>query len=391
LEEFVENFTFKNETKIIFGRGTENDVGSEILKFGKKVLFHYGGGSIKKSGLYEKIIKSLKDSGLTVFELSGVKPNPVVSLIREGIKICRENNIDFILAAGGGSVIDSAKGISMGVGYKGDVWDFFEGNAKLESAVPLGVIVTIPAAGSESSVVTVITNEDGLIKRGFHSSKLLPKFAILNPELTFTLPVFQVACGAADILAHTFERYFTQSKNVDLTDRLCEGLMKSVINNSKIAISSKENYDAMAELMWAGTIAHNGILGTGRIEDWASHKLGHELSALYGITHGASLAVMFPAWMKYVYKYNIERFAQFAARVFNIDEGFNDKERLALIGIKEIESFFREIGLPTTLKEIKVSSEKFELMAGKAVARGPIGNFIKINKEDVVKIYNLAL
>ncbi|MCX6346818.1 MAG: iron-containing alcohol dehydrogenase [Actinobacteria bacterium] len=386
----MENFIFKNETKIIFGRGTENDAGKDILKYGRRVLFHYGGGSIKKSGLYEKIMKSLKNNGLTIFELGGVKPNPFVSLIREGIKICRENDIDFILAVGGGSVIDSAKGISMGVNYKGDIWDFFEGKAKLESAVPIGVIVTIPAAGSESSVVTVITNEDGLIKRGFHSSMLLPKFAILNPELTFTLPVFQVACGAADILAHTFERYFTQSKNVDLTDRLCEGLMKSVIKNSKIAISDQGNYDAMAELMWASTIAHNGILGTGRIEDWASHKFGHELSALYGITHGASLAVMFPAWMKYVYKYNIERFAQFAARAFNIDTDFNDEERLALMGIKEIENYFKEIGLPTTLKELNVSSENFELMAQKAVAKGPIGNFIKISKEDAVKIYELA-
>ena len=386
----MENFIFKNETKIIFGRGTENDAGKEILKYGRRVLFHYGGGSTKKSGLYEKIMKSLKNSGLTFFELGGVRPNPVVSLIREGIKICRENDIDFILAAGGGSVIDSAKAISMGVNYKGDIWDFFEGKAKLESAVPIGVIVTIPAAGSESSVVTVITNEDGLIKRGFHSSMLLPKFAILNPELTFTLPVFQVACGAADILAHTFERYFTQSKNVDLTDRLCEGLMKSVIKNSKIAISDQRNYDAMAELMWASTIAHNGILGTGRIEDWASHKFGHELSALYGITHGASLAVMFPAWMKYVYKYNIERFAQFAARVFNIDTDFNDEERLALMGIKEIENYFKEIGLPTKFKELNVSSENFELMAQKAVAKGPIGNFVKISKEDAVKIYELA-
>jgi alcohol dehydrogenase len=386
----LENFIFKNNTKIIFGRDTENSVGKEVLKYGKKVLFHYGGGSIKKSGLYEKIMKSLQESKISVFELSGVKPNPVVSLIRQGIRICRENDIDFILAVGGGSVIDSAKAISMGVNYKGDVWDFFEGGVKLESVLPTGVILTIPAAGSESSVVTVITNEEGLIKRGFHSSMLLPEFAILNPELTFTLPVFQIACGAADILAHTFERYFTQSKNVDLTDRLCEGLMKSVIKNSKIAISSLGNYDAMAELMWASTIAHNGILGTGRIEDWASHKFGHELSALYGITHGASLAVMFPAWMKYVYKYNIERFAQFAVRVFNIDDDFNDKEGLALSGIKEFENYLREIGLPTTLKELNVSSENFELMAQKAVVKGPIGNFIKINKEDAVKIYELA-
>lgn len=387
----MENFIFKNETKIIFGKGNENDVGKEILRFGKKVLFHYGGGSIKKSGLYEKIMKSLKENGISVFELGGVRPNPVVSLIREGIKICRENNIDFILAVGGGSVIDSSKAISMGVNYEGDVWDFFEGKAKLESSLPTGVILTIPAAGSESSVVTVITNENGLIKRGFHSSMLLPKFAILNPELTFTLPVFQVACGAADILAHTFERYFTQTKNVDLTDKLCEGLMKSVIKNSKIAISSLGNYNAMAELMWASTIAHNGILGTGRIEDWASHRLGHELSALYGITHGASLSVIFPAWMKYVYQYNIKRFAQFAERVFNINTDFGDEKWLAQRGIDELVYYFKELGLPTTLSELKIPFDKIELMAEKAVAKGPLGNFTKIHKEDAIKIYELAV
>lgn len=386
----MENFTFKNDTKIIFGKGAENSAGKEILKYGKKVLLHYGGGSIKKSGLYDKVMKSLKESSITVFELGGVKPNPAVSLIRQGIGICRENKIDFILAVGGGSVIDSSKAISMGVNYSGDVWDFFEGKAKLESSLPVGVILTIPAAGSESSVVTVITNEDGLIKRGFHSSMLLPKFAILNPELTFTLPVFQIACGAADILAHTFERYFTQTKNVDLTDRLCEGLMKTVIENSKIAVKDLGNYNAMAELMWASTIAHNGILGTGRVEDWASHKLGHELSALYGITHGASISVMFPAWMKYVYKYNIDRFAQFAARVFNIDYGFGDEQWLALRGITELENYFKELGLPTTLTELKVPFDKLELMAEKAVVKGPIGNFVKINKEDAFKIYELA-
>jgi alcohol dehydrogenase YqhD (iron-dependent ADH family) len=387
----LENFIFKNETKIIFGRGTENDVGKEILKYGKKVLFHYGAGSIKKSGLYERIMKSLKENGLSVFELGGVKPNPVVSLIRQGIKICRENDVDFILAVGGGSVIDSTKAISMGVSYNGDIWDFFEGKAKLESTLPTGVILTIPAAGSESSVVTVITNEDGLIKRGFHSSMLLPKFAILNPELTFTLPVFQIACGAADILAHTFERYFTQVKDVDLTDKLCEGLMKSVIKNSKIAISSQGNYDAMAELMWAGTIAHNGILGTGRIEDWASHRLGHELSALYGITHGASLSVIFPAWMKYVYQYNVKRFAQFAERVFNINDDFGDEKWLAQKGIDELISYFKELNLPTTFSELKIPFDKIELMAEKAVVKGPLGNFTKINKEDAIKIYELAV
>lgn len=386
----MENFIFQNNNKIIFGKGTENNVGDEIKNYSQKILLTYGGGSIKKTGLHKIIVDSLKKNGIDFLELGGVKPNPNVNLVREGIKICRENNIDFILAVGGGSVIDSAKAISIGVNYDGDVWDFFEGKAKLGKVLPIGVVLTIPGAGSESSDVSVITNEEKKLKNGFHHHSIVPKFAILNPEIALTLPVYLISCGAADIFSHAFERYFTPTTNVDLTDRLCEGLMKSVIVNSKIALNNPKNYDAMAELMWASTIAHNGILGTGRKEDWASHKLGHQLSALYGITHGASLSIIMPAWMKYVYKSNIDRFAQFAVRVFNIDADFENKELTALRGIAELEKYFKELGLPNSLAEENIPSDAFEEMAKKVTFKGPIGNITKISKEEVVKIYELA-
>ena len=389
----MEDFVFQNTAKIIFGKETEKKAGSEIKKFGgKKVLLHYGGGSIKKTGLYDRVISSLRENGLDFIELGGVLPNPFVSLVRKGIRLCKENKVDFILAVGGGSVIDSAKAISIGCNYEGDVWDFFEGKAEPEAVVPIGVVLTIPAAGSESSVVTVITNEDLLIKRGYHSDALLPKFAILNPELTMTLPLFQIACGASDIIAHTLERYFTPTKNRDLTDRLCEGLMMSVIKNAEFVLSKgKPDYDSMAELMWASTIAHNGILGTGRKEDWATHKFGHELSALFGITHGASLSIMFPAWMKYVYMKNLDLFVQFAERVFSVNPEGLKKEKIALKGIECLEKFYIKVGLPTRLSETEVDLSKIDEMAEKIVSRGPVGNLVKIEKADAIKIYRLAI
>jgi alcohol dehydrogenase YqhD (iron-dependent ADH family) len=394
----LENFTFHNTTKIIFGRKKEETVGKEIKevvkekeKFSGKILLHYGGDTIKKIGLYNRVLKSLKEEGIGFYELSRVQPNPVVSKVREGIKLCRDKDIKFILAVGGGSVIDSAKAIAIGVPYNGDIWEFFIGKAKPESALDIGVILTVPAAGSESSVVSVILNETTQIKKGFHSHLMLPKFSILNPELTFSLSTYQTACGAADTLSHIFERYFTPIKNTDLTDRLCEAVMTTVIENTPIVLNNPEDYDARAEMMWASTIAHNGILGTGRIEDWASHKMGHELSAVYGIVHGASLSIIFPAWMKYIYKLNLKRFTQFAVRVWGIDPFFGTEENISLEGINRLIKFFKEIGLPTTLREFNISGDKFEEMAEKELQWGFIGNFKKLNKEDIVNIYKLAL
>lgn len=385
------NFSYDNATKIIFGKDTENEVGNETEKYGRKVLLHYGGGSIKKSGLYDRVIKSLKDAGIEIFELGGVKPNPRLSLVYEGIDICRKNNIDFILAVGGGSVIDSAKAIGIGVTYNGDVWDFYTGKTSVNATIPVGVILTIPAAGSESSTGSVITNEDGWYKRAVGSDLMRPVFAIMNPELTYTLSPYQTAAGAADMMAHIFERYFTNEPNVDLTDRLSEGTLRTIIKNVPIVLQEPENYEARAEIMWAGTIAHNGILGTGRIEDWGTHDMEHEISGIYDITHGAGLAILFPAWMKYVCKQDVNRFAQFANRVWDVEIDINNLEKTALEGIERTKDFFKKIGMPVSLTEANVPSDRFEEMASKGTENGPLGNFVKLHKEDIVNIFNLAL
>ncbi|MCX7709894.1 MAG: iron-containing alcohol dehydrogenase [Clostridia bacterium] len=388
----MENFIFQNPTKIIFGKGMERQVGKEAAAYSKKVLLHYGGGNIKKTGLYDTVVASLKEAGVDFVELAGVKPNPRLSLVHEGIRICRENNINFILAVGGGSVIDSAKAIAMGVPYEGDVWDFFTGKAELKEALPVGTVLTIPAAGSEASTASVITNEDGWYKRGFNHDLIYPRFSILNPELAFTLSKYQAACGAADIMAHLMERYFTNVRNVDLTDRLIEATLKTMIHNVPLIMEQSDNYDAWAEVMWAGTVAHNNLLNTGRIGDWASHDIEHELSGIYDVAHGAGLAVVFPAWMKYLYKHDITRFAQFAARVWGVDYSFRDPERTALEGIKRLESFFVSIGLPVTLEGLGIKDDRIEEMASKCTNddRSTVGNFVKLGKKDVAGILSLA-
>lgn len=387
----MENFIFQNETKIIFGKDTELEVGVEVSGYGKKILFHYGGGSIKRTGLYDKVVQALKDNAVSFIELSGVKPNPRISLVKEGIELCKRENIDFILAVGGGSVIDSAKAIAAGVKYSGDVWDFFEGKAEVKEAIPIGTILTIPATGSETGDTTVITNEDGWYKRALSHPTLRPKFAILNPELTFTLPDYQTAAGGVDIISHVFERYFTNTPNVDLTDRLCEATLKCMIKNLPIALEKPDNYAARAEIMWAGTIAHNGLLGTGRAEDWASHMIGHEISAIYDLTHGATLSIVFPAWMEYVYLENIDRFVQYSTRVWNVEMDYDNPERTALEGIRKTKEFFKKIGMPTSLSEANIPGDKIEEMAEKCVLSGPVGNIKKLYKDDVIKILEMAL
>ncbi len=364
----MQNFTFQNYTKIIFGRGTEGTVGAETKKYSKKVLLHYGGGSIKRSGLYDKVVASLKSEGIDFIELGGVKPNPRLSLLKEGIELCRKHGIDFILAVGGGSVIDSAKGIAVGVPYEGDVWDFYMKKAEAERALQIGVILTIPAAGSESSGASVVTNEETQVKTDIGYEFLRPRFAILNPEQCFTLPAYQVACGTADIMAHIMERYFTDTMNVDFSDRLCEATLQTMIKNTPLALANPKDYDAFAEVMWAGTVAHNDILGRGRLEDWASHCIEHELSAKYDIAHGAGLAIVFPAWMKYVYKHNLNRFVQYAVRVWKVEQDFQDPETTALLGIERLEKFFREMGLPVRLSEAGIGEEHLEEMAAKAAS-----------------------
>jgi alcohol dehydrogenase YqhD (iron-dependent ADH family) len=389
----VENFIFQNPTKILFGKGMEEQVGTEVRAYGDKVLLHYGGGSIHRTGLYDRIVASLRRAGVDIVELAGVQPNPRLSLVRQGIQLCRQRGIGFILAVGGGSVIDSAKAIAMGVPYAGDVWDFFSGKAELKEALPVGTVLTIPAAGSEASTASVITNEDGWYKRGFNSELIYPRFSILNPELAFTLPKYQMACGASDIMAHIMERYFTNTREVDFTDRLCEATLKTIIQNAPLLAAEPDHYAAWAEVMWAGTVAHNNLLNTGRIGDWGSHDIEHELSAAYDVAHGAGLAVIFPAWMKYVYHHDLARFAQYAVRVWNVDCSFGSPERTALEGIKRLESFYRSLGLPTRLNELQIGEEKLEEMADKCTAgdRQTVGNFVKLQRADVLAIYRLAL
>ena len=386
------NFEFDNKTKIVFGKGTENEVGKYTKMYGKKVLLHYGRNSIKKYGLYDKVIESLKANNIDYVELGGVQANPRLQLVKEGVELTKKEKVDFILAVGGGSVIDSAKAIALGHYYDGDVWDFFMKGIRPEQVLPVGVVLTIPAAGSESSTATVVSNKEAGLKRGYGDLSLRPKFAILNPELTYTLPNYQTSCGMVDMIAHVFERYFTNVKNVELTDRLCESVVTTVINNADKVLKDNNNYDARAEIMWAGALAHNDLIGTGRQDDWATHGIEHQLSAMYDLAHGAGLAIMFPAWMKYVYKHDLNRFALFANKMFGIEVKNNNLEETALKGIKALEDFYRSIDMPTRLSDIDVDGKDIELMASNATFTTPtLGSFVQLDKEDIINIYKLAL
>jgi alcohol dehydrogenase YqhD (iron-dependent ADH family) len=392
----LNSFKFFLPTKICFGKGEQANTGEYLRQFGaKNILFLYGGGSIKKSGLYEELIKSLNASGITFTELGGVKPNPRLSKVREGIELCRKNNIDFILAVGGGSVIDSAKAIALGAFYDGDVWDYFTNpQTPVSKVLPIGVVLTIPAAGSESSFNLVISKEEGKLKRSYANDILRPKFAILNPELCYTLPDNQISNGVADILAHMLERYFTTEKNNSLTDMLLESGMKNIIKYGRLVHKDRYNYDCWAEIMWTGCVAHNNMLSCGRTGDWASHGIEHEISALYDVAHGAGLATVFPAWMKYVYKNDIMRFAQFANRVFDIESDINNLENTVSNGINALKSFFESINLPTDAKSLGMNADDFELMAKKLMERDSnnyVGNFVKLRYQDVVNILKLTL
>lgn len=390
----MRNFVFQNATKIIFGKDTEARVGEETRKLGKKVLLHYGGGSIKRSGLYDRVLASLREAGVEVVELGGVMPNPRVDLVREGVELCRKEGVEAILAVGGGSVIDSAKAIGMGVLYDGDVWDIYEYKVDVKGMLPLGVVLTIPAAGSESSSSTVISNLEVGKKVGFGAPMLRPAFSILNPELNYTLPAYQTACGAVDMLAHVMERYFSIEKEGDLTDRLCEATMQTIIKNAPLAIENPTAYGPRAEILWAGTIAHNDLLGTGRTEEWSSHNIEHELSAKYDIAHGAGLAIVFPAWMKYSLKRDVMRFAQFGNRVFGVPMDYQNPEYTALEGIAQLEAWYRRIGMPVRLGDADIDGEHLEYMANNCLNREEgetMGTFTPLTTDDVLNILKLAL
>ena len=387
----MNNFNFYSPTFFEFGKDTETKTGKLVARFGgKKVLVHYGSGSVVRSGLLARVTKSLEEAGIQYVELGGVVPNPRSGLVYEGIELCRKEGVDFILAVGGGSAIDSAKAIAIGVPYEGDFWDFYQGRP-IKEALPVATILTLAAAGSEASNSSVITHENGNMKRGTGSNLIRPVFSILNPELTTTLPPYQTSCGATDMFAHVLERYFTNTKDVEITDRICEAIMLTIINETPKALADPTDYLARANIMWAGMVAHNDICGVGREQDWATHTLEHELSALYDVAHGAGLAVMFPAWMKYNMKQDVNRFAQFAVRVFGCEMDFQNPERTAKEGITKFEQFLLSIGMPIRFKELGAKAEDIPtLIEMLKMNDRAIGNFVKLSREDVEAIYKLA-
>ncbi|MDD2213900.1 MAG: iron-containing alcohol dehydrogenase [Oscillospiraceae bacterium] len=386
------NFDFYSPARLIFGRNEETRIGELLKPHADKVLLHYGGGSIKRSGLYDKVTASLQQAGVAYVELGGVHPNPRLSLVQEGIALCRKEQVGLILAVGGGSVIDSAKAIAMGVYYDGDVWDIYAQGLEIGRALPVATILTIPAAGSESSGDSVITNEALQLKYGYGSPHLRPLLSIMDPELFFTLPANQLANGVADMMSHVFERYFTPTQHTDLTDGLCETTLRTIMKNALLVKADMHNYDAWAELGFAGTVAHNGLVGMGREEDWACHGMEHELSAIYDVAHGAGLAVLTPAWMRYVSPQHMDMFVQFAVNVMGVQGSFRDSAALIREGIGRLVVFFRRMGLPATLAELGIGPEHLEEMARKATGAAfgeeePLGGLQKLYWQDVLKIY----
>lgn len=389
----MNNFTFYSPTYFVFGKDTENEAGHYVKRFGgSKVLIHYGGGSIVRSGLLDRVKASLDKEKIDYIELGGVMPNPRSGLVYKGIEMCKKEGVDFILAVGGGSAIDSAKAIAAGAVYEGDFWDFYEGKTVTE-AIKVGTVLTIAAAGSEGSGDTVVTLEEGMLKRGASGEALRPVFSILNPGLTQTLPAYQTAAGATDIMAHVFERYFTNTKDVEITDRLCEAILLTMVKEVPRVITDPEDYEARANIMWAGMVAHNNIVGVGRDQDWSSHVIEHELSAMYDVAHGAGLAVIFPAWMTYVMKQDVNRFAQIAARVWGVNMNFANPEETAKEGIKRLKQFLTSIGMPINFNELGAKEEDIPKMVEKIGLgdQGTIGSFLQLSGKDIEKIYRLAL
>lgn len=386
------DFNFYSPTEFVFGRERENETGKYIKKYGgTKVLIHYGSGSAVRSGLLDRVKKSLDDEGIFHTELGGVKPNPRDTLVYEGIEICRREGIDFILSVGGGSCIDSAKAIAIGALYDGDFWDFYSRKADIRAVLPIGTVLTIAAAGSEGSGGSVITQERTKLKRDAGSDLLSPRFSVLDPMLTCTLPPFQTACGAADIMAHVFERYFTNTNEVEITDRLCEAVLLTMIKETPRAIAEPDNYDARANIMWAGTVAHNDIVGVGRSQDWNSHAIEHELSGMYDVAHGAGLAVIMPAWMEFVMQHNVMRFAQMAVRVFGCEMNFEKPELTARNGINAFRKFMHEIGLPINLAELGAREEDIPALVEKqGLGKGRTGGFVSLSADDILEIYKIA-
>lgn len=389
----MNNFTFYSPTEFVFGRETESRTAELVKKYdGSKVLIVYGGGSVIRSGLLARVESVLSDAGIAYVELGGIQPNPTDPKVYEGIELGRREGIDFILPVGGGSVIDTAKAIAVGIPYEGDFWDFFIGKAVPEKAVRIGVVLTIPAAGSEGSGNSVITKLDGLKKLSLRTPEVLrPAFAVMNPELTYTLPAWQTACGITDMMAHIMERYFTNTEDTEVTDRICEGTLKAIIYEAMRVTIEPCNYGARANLMWAGMIAHNGTCGVGCEEDWSSHFLEHEVSAIYNVSHGAGLAVIFPAWLTYMAEHHAGKVAQYAARVWDVPKS-TDCKAMALEGIRRFKSFLHSIGMPVTFRELGIEHPDIDLLVKKFHEnKGErVGNYFPLDSKASREIYEIA-
>lgn len=392
----MNNFEFYTPTRMIFGKETHRQAGKIIREYGfKKVLLHFGGSSAKKSGLLDNVTADLEAEGIEVVAFGGVRPNPALSLARKGISLCRNEKVDFVLAVGGGSVIDSAKCIADGAGnQEDDVWDYFLKKKMPSAALPVGVILTLSASGSEMSSSCVMSNEENGMKRGFNSVTHRPLFAICNPELTYTVSRFQTGCGTVDIMMHTLERYFTQTQNTAVTDRLAEGLLKAVIEAGRTADQYPEDYEARASLMWAGSLSHNDLTGAGRDFMMQVHQLEHELSGMYpAIAHGAGLSALWPSWARFVCPSNVSRFAQYAVNVWNLDMDFENPLKTAMAGIQATEDFFKSLNMPVSLKELGVEPGRIEELAEKCTNMGArtLPGIRELGKEEMVEIYQMAL
>lgn len=389
----MDNFSYCSPTRYVFGQGTEAQTGSLMKATGcRKVMVVSGNQSARRSGLLDRVYDSLRQEGIEYMELTGINPNPTDDRVYEGIEAGRREKIDGLLAVGGGSAIDTAKAIAAGIPYDGDFWDFYSGKAVIAEALPIGVVLTIPAAGSEGSGNSVITKLDGMHKISIRTDYALrPKFAVLNPELTFTLPKYQLASGIADMMAHIMERYFSPTENVETTDRISEGLLKAIIGEARTAIDNSTDYQSHANIMWAGTLAHNGICGCGRVEDWVSHGMEHEISAVYGVTHGAGLAVVFPAWMTYMAQHKPAKIAQFARRVFDVRD--RDDYSAAMEGISALKAFYGSIGLPVSFGELGVENPDIDLLVRKLHEdKGiEIGGYFRLTQVDTYEIYKMML
>ena len=391
----MNNFEFYSPTCFVFGKDTETKTGEYVKRFGgSRVLIHYGGGSALRSGLIDRIKESLSKEDITFTELGGVKPNPRSGLVYEGIELCRKEKVDFVLAVGGGSVIDSAKAIAAGTVYDGDFWDFYRGRPVTE-ALGIGTVLTIAAAGSEGSPDSVVTKEEGMFKRDAHGDVIRPRFSILNPALTQTLPAYQTAAGITDIMAHLYERYLTNTEEVEVTDRLLEGLLLTMIHEGPRVIADPDNYEARANIMWAGTMAHNNSCGVGRSQDWNSHTIEHELSALYDCAHGAGLAVTMPAVFTYTMSHNVMRFAQAAVRIWGCQMDFAHPEATAKAGIEAFRNFLISIGMPKNFEELGAKEEDIpklvDILCHGDGRGGSISGFVTLNEEDCAKIYKMMV